>query len=95
MVEPDEDWLPELELELELELDDDGVLLALGEDGDGVLGEEDEDDEEEDEGIEGMELWEDCWLVDSQPASSNAAALTTTSCLTAEFFMLKGPVPCR
>jgi hypothetical protein len=33
--------------------------------------------------------------VDSQPASSNAAALTTTSCLTAEFFMLNGPLPCR
>ncbi len=51
---------PELELELELELDDDdGVLLALGEDCDGVLGEEGEDDEE-DEGVVGIELWEDC-----------------------------------
>ena len=50
----------ELELELELELDeDDGMLLELGEeeDGvDGVLGE----DEDEDEDDEGMELWDDC-----------------------------------
>ena len=52
----------ELGLELELELDeDDGMLLELGEeeDGvDGVLGEDEDEDEDEDD--EGMELWDDC-----------------------------------
>ena len=38
------------------------MLLALGEDCDGMLGDEDEDDDddEEDDGIDGIELWEDC-----------------------------------
>lgn len=74
----------------------DGMLLDEEEEEDGILLEdEEEDDDDDEEGIEGMELWEDCWLADSQPARTSAVALITNNCLTVDLFMLKCPVACE
>lgn len=88
----------EAELELELELEDgiEGMLLDGEDEEDGMEGMllEDEDDED-DEGIDGMELCEDCWLADSQPARTRAVVLITNNCLTVDLFMLKCPCQIR
>ncbi len=46
------------------------------------------DDEEEDDGMDGIELWEDCWLADSQPARIRPIVLITNRYLAVDFFML-------
>ena len=82
-----------------LGLDDgmDGMLLDDDDEDDGIEGmllDDDDDEEGDDEGIDGMELWEDCWLADSQPARASAVVLITNSCLSVDFIMLKCPVAC-
>jgi hypothetical protein len=91
------DWLPalpgvdelddELEEELDEELDEDELE---GVDGLGAEGEL-EDDEELD-GIEGVEVCDDCWLVDSQAAKSRDAAPIKSILVTADLFIWLVPI---
>lgn len=109
--EPGEDGLPGMEslpagdgidgdgIDAELGLDDgiDGMLLDdEEEDGiEGMLLDDEDEEDDDDEGIDGIELCEDCWLADSQPARTRAVALITNNCLTVDLFMLKCPVACE
>lgn len=57
----------------------------------GVEGELELDDEELD-GIEGIELCEDCWLVDSQAANSSDAAPIRSILVTGDLFIWLHPI---
>ena len=63
------------------------------EEADGMDADELDDEEELDEGMEGMELEDCCWLVDSQPASAMTA--TTNIAFRTEYrLLLYIMVPC-
>jgi hypothetical protein len=85
--ELDDELEEELEEELDEELDEDDLE---GVDGLGAEGEL-EDDEELD-GIEGVEVCDDCWLVDSQAAKSRDAAPIKSILVTADLFIWLVPI---
>lgn len=86
------------ELDEELEEDELEGLDGLGDEGEledelGLEGElELEEDDEELDGIEGIELCEDCWLVDSQAAKSKDAAPIRSIFVTGDFFIWLHPL---
>ena len=89
----------ELDEELEEELDEDELegIAGLGEEDEledalGIEGELELEDDEELDGIEGIELCEDCWLVDSQAAKSSDAAPIKSMCVTGDLFIWLHPI---
>ncbi len=87
--------LEELDEDLGEELEEDELegLDGLGDEGEledelGLEGELELEDDVELDGIEGIELCEDCWLVDSQAAKSKDAAPIRSIFVTGDFFIL-------
>jgi len=84
------------ELEEELEVDERDGIDGLGEgeleDELGLDGELELDDDEELDGIAGVELCEDCWLVDSQAAKSRDAAPIRSIFVTGDLFIWLVPI---
>lgn len=85
------------ELDEELEADELEELDGLGDEGElddelGLEGELELEDDDELDGIDGIELCEDCWLVDSQAAKSKDAAPIRSIFVTGDFFIWLHPL---
>lgn len=101
LLEPDAaEGLPADPLEVEAldeELEEDELEGIEGLDEEDELDDELDDeleleDDEELDGVEGIELCEDCWLVDSQAAKSRDAAPIRRICVTGDLFIWLRPI---